>query len=87
MSLENKALARRFYEEVDKGNVEAMDELVAENYIDHSLPPFPGLGSGREGVKQSIRLFWTASPGHHRIEARFSSTARGHFNSLIRRSR
>ena len=68
MSLENKALVRRFYEEIDKGNVEAMDELVAENYIDHSPPPFPGLASGREGVKQSIKLFWTATPGHHRIE-------------------
>src|ERR1044072_9076473 len=68
MSLENKALVRRFYEEIDKGNVEAMDELVAENYIDHSPPPFPGLASGREGVKQSIKLFATATPGHHRIE-------------------
>jgi len=29
---ENKALVRRFYEEMDKGNVAAMDELVAEGY-------------------------------------------------------
>jgi ketosteroid isomerase-like protein len=27
----NKALVRRFYEEIDKGNLEAMDELVAED--------------------------------------------------------
>jgi ketosteroid isomerase-like protein len=33
MSLENKALVRRFYEEIDKGNVEAMDELVAETTL------------------------------------------------------
>jgi ketosteroid isomerase-like protein len=33
---ENKALVRRFYEEIDKGNLEALDELVAEDYIDHS---------------------------------------------------
>jgi ketosteroid isomerase-like protein len=65
MSLENKALVRRSYEEIDKGNVEAIDEVVAENYIDHSPPPFPGLACGREGVKQSIKLFWTANPGHH----------------------
>ncbi len=31
---ENKALVRRFYEEIDKGNLEAMDELVAEDYLD-----------------------------------------------------
>jgi len=37
----NKALVRRFYQEIDKGNLAAMDELVAEDYIDHSPPPFP----------------------------------------------
>jgi ketosteroid isomerase-like protein len=31
---ENKALVRRFYQEIDRGNVEAMDELVAKDYID-----------------------------------------------------
>jgi acetyl esterase/lipase len=29
-SEQNKALVRRFYEEIDKGNLDAMDELVAE---------------------------------------------------------
>jgi ketosteroid isomerase-like protein len=28
---ENKALVRRFYAEIDAGNIDAMDELVAEN--------------------------------------------------------
>ena len=65
---ENKALVRRFYEEIDKGNLAAMDELVAENYIDHSPPPFPGLASGRAGVKQAFEIFWTATPGTHEIE-------------------
>jgi ketosteroid isomerase-like protein len=27
-SEENKALVRRFYEEIDKGNLAAMDELI-----------------------------------------------------------
>jgi steroid delta-isomerase-like uncharacterized protein len=65
---ENKALVRRFYEEIDRGNLDAMDELVAEDYVDHSPPPFPGLAPGREGLKQAFRLFWEATPGHHRIE-------------------
>ncbi|MFJ8943312.1 ester cyclase [Streptomyces sp. NPDC102395] len=67
-SEENKRLVRRFYAEIDKGNVEAMDELVAEDYQDHSPAPFPGLGSGREGLKQAFRLFWEATPGIHEIE-------------------
>ncbi|MFF7249075.1 ester cyclase [Embleya sp. NPDC008237] len=67
-SEENKRLVRRFYAEIDKGNIEAMDDLVAEDYQDHSPPPFPGLGSGREGLKQAFRLFWEATPGTHEIE-------------------
>jgi steroid delta-isomerase-like uncharacterized protein len=65
---ENKALVRRFYEEIDNGNLEAMDHLVAEDYVDHNPPPFPGLGTGREGLKQSFRIFWDATPGRHEIE-------------------
>ena len=64
----NKALVRRFYEEIDKGNIDILDELVAEDYIDHTPPPVPGLASGREGVKQSFRMFQQATPGYHRIE-------------------
>ena len=65
---ENKALVRRFYEEIDKGNLEAMDELVDEGYINHHPPPFPGLAPGREGLKQAFKLFWEATPGRHEIE-------------------
>ena len=64
----NKALVRRFYEEIDKGNIDILDELVAEDYIDHSPPPFPDLAPGREGVKQAFRLFQQATPGSHHIE-------------------
>ena len=64
----NKALVRRFYEEIDRGNLAAMDELVAENYIDHSPPPFPGLSPGRAGLKQAFEIFWVATPGRHEIE-------------------
>ena len=65
---ENKALVRRFYAEIDKGNLDAMDELVAENYIDHNPPPFPGLSPGRAGLKQAFEIFWKATPGYHQIE-------------------
>jgi steroid delta-isomerase-like uncharacterized protein len=65
---ENKRLVRRFYQEIDAGNLDAMDELVAEDYMDHSPPPFPGFAAGREGFKQMFRLFWDATPGTHQIE-------------------
>jgi steroid delta-isomerase-like uncharacterized protein len=65
---ENKALVRRFYEEIDKGNLAAMDDLVAEDYVNHHPPPFPGLVPGREGLKQAFEIFWNATPGHHVIE-------------------
>jgi steroid delta-isomerase-like uncharacterized protein len=65
---ENKALVRRFYAEIDKGNIDAMDELVAEDYVDHNPPPFPGLAKGREGLKQAFKIFWDATPGYHQIE-------------------
>lgn len=35
---ENKRPVRRFYQEVDEGNLDAMDDLVAEDYRDHSPP-------------------------------------------------
>jgi steroid delta-isomerase-like uncharacterized protein len=70
MSVEgdNKALVRRFYREIDAGNIDAMDDLVAENYLNHDPPPFPGLGPGREGLKQAFRMFWDGTPGTHTIE-------------------
>jgi hypothetical protein len=39
-SEENKRLVRRFYAEIDNGNVGIIDELVGEAYIDHNPPPF-----------------------------------------------
>jgi steroid delta-isomerase-like uncharacterized protein len=63
----NKALVRRFYVAIDAGNLDAMDELVAPDYIDHSPPPFP-VPPGREGLKRSFEMFWKATPGRHEIE-------------------
>ena len=65
---ENKRIVRRFYEEIDKGNLDAMDQLVAEDYQDHNPPPFPGLRVGRDGLKQVFEIFWKATPGYHKIE-------------------
>jgi predicted ester cyclase len=65
---ENKALVRRFYQEIDKGNIAILDELVAEDYRDHNPPPFPTSATGRERFKQDFKLFLDATPGYHQIE-------------------
>ena len=64
----NKAIVRRFYEEIDKGNIAILDELVAEDYLDHNPPPFPSQSSDRERLKEEFKLFWEATPGYHHIE-------------------
>ncbi len=65
---QNKALVRQFYAEIDAGNDDAIDELVAADYVDHHPAPFPGMPDGREGLKQAFRIFWDATPGRHQIE-------------------
>jgi predicted SnoaL-like aldol condensation-catalyzing enzyme len=64
---ENKALIRRFYAEIDAGNLGAMDELVAADYVDHHPPSIPGLPPGRAGLKQAFEIFWRSTPGTHEI--------------------
>jgi predicted ester cyclase len=55
----NKALARYFLEEVwSKGNVAIVDELLAPDFVDHSL--LPGQGSSREEYKRSAAEFYAA---------------------------
>jgi serine phosphatase RsbU (regulator of sigma subunit)/ketosteroid isomerase-like protein len=49
---DNKALVRRLFEAQNEGNLEAIDELLAPDFVDHSL--FPGQEPGREGYKQSV---------------------------------
>jgi predicted ester cyclase len=57
----NKALTRWWWEEVwVKGNVDATDEFMAPNYVDH--PNLPGLPPGPEGMKQALTYYHSASP-------------------------
>jgi len=68
MSEENKALVRRWFAEIDKGNLQIVDDLIAVDYIDHN-PPLPDMAPGREGVKRANALLQTAFPDvRHTIE-------------------
>ena len=54
-----KALARRFNDEAfTQGNVDVVDEIVAEDFVEHQ--EFPGLTPTREGLKDFIRMFHAA---------------------------
>jgi steroid delta-isomerase-like uncharacterized protein len=60
MSEANKALARRFYEEINKGNLAIIDELVADNLVEHE--EIPGVEPTKAGVRQWMTLLRTAFP-------------------------
>ncbi len=49
---QNKALVRRFWEAVAKGDLDAIDDLLAPEFVDHSA--FAGQDAGREGYKQQL---------------------------------
>lgn len=56
----NKALVRRYIDEVNRMNLDALDELVAADYVDHN--GLPGMPPGREGLKLAYGLFSAAFP-------------------------
>jgi len=57
----NKALMRRFYEELwSKGNLEAIPELLAEDFVDHETPV--GETSGREALAGLVVSWRTGFP-------------------------
>jgi serine phosphatase RsbU (regulator of sigma subunit)/predicted ester cyclase len=49
---ENKALVRRFVEELDRGNLDVIDELLSPDFVDRSL--LPGQAPDRESFKRSV---------------------------------
>jgi serine phosphatase RsbU (regulator of sigma subunit)/predicted ester cyclase len=58
---ENEALVRWFFEEAwGKGNLAAVDEYIAADYVEHTLP----LGSqqGRDALKQFVAMYHEAFP-------------------------
>ena len=69
MSLEkNKAIARRYQEEVwGKGDLDLLDELLAPDFVDHSLPV--GMDPSFAGAKRAVKGAHDAFPdGHWTVE-------------------
>ena len=64
MSEQNKALSRRFYEEVfNKKNLDVIDELCASDVVDHTA--MPGQAPGARGLKDVFASFLKAFPDFH----------------------
>ena len=58
---ENREFGRRFVDEVlNKKKLAAVDELLAEDYVE--LDPLPGQEQGREGLKQILAMLFAAFP-------------------------
>ena len=61
MSDANKATLRRFLDEAfGKGNLAAVDELIADIFVDHSPPP--DISGDKAGMNQIVKLFRSAFP-------------------------
>ena len=69
---ENKALIRRYFEEIDaaargKRDASVLDEFLAPDFVDHD--PSPGFAPDSEGLKQAHEHFLAATPdGYHIVE-------------------
>jgi predicted ester cyclase len=56
MSEANKELARRHFEEIfNHQNLAACDELMAEEYVEHGVPPFGHSEPGKVNGPQAMR--------------------------------
>ena len=61
MTEQNKREMRRFYDEVvNQGQLDLIDELLAEDFVEHEV--FPGMEPTRAGVKQFFTLIRQAFP-------------------------
>ena len=60
MSAEHKALMNRFFEGVGTGDLSVIDELVADDFVEHE--EFPGLTPDKAGVRKFFEMFRGAFP-------------------------
>jgi steroid delta-isomerase-like uncharacterized protein len=60
MSEANKALAKRFYDAFNQGNLAAFDAFIAPDFLDHN--PLPGQAPGLKGLKDAMGVFRAGFP-------------------------
>jgi len=63
-AVDNKALVRRFVDEVQSGgNIDLIDEVCSPGFVNHSAPP--EIPADREGLKILTAMFRGAFPDSH----------------------
>ncbi|HEX5369801.1 MAG TPA: ester cyclase [Dehalococcoidia bacterium] len=62
----NKALVRRYFEIIDAGDVERIDEVLAPDFVSHS-PPYPGLPENLDGVRRGWAMSLAAFTGYSHV--------------------
>jgi steroid delta-isomerase-like uncharacterized protein len=60
MSEDARGLVARFYDEINAGHLGVIDELIAEDFVEHE--EFPGISQDREGVRQFFTMFRAGFP-------------------------
>ena len=62
---QNKDIVRGFYDNLNRKNLNVIDDLLTSDFIEHEQLPTPG--KGREAVRQFFNMFSSAFP-----DARFN---------------
>ena len=58
---ESKSVMSRFWEVWEEGDIDRLDELLAPDYVNHTLAA-PDLPPGPEGVKEIVIMFRSCIP-------------------------
>ena len=59
---QNKEICKKIFEAFDQNNTAVMDELVAENVVEHTPDPSMGDVQGLEGLKKVMNTYHNAFP-------------------------
>ena len=60
MPADPKSVMRRFFDGVNSGDLSVIDDLVADDFVEHQ--PLPGIAADKEGVRQFFESFRSAFP-------------------------
>jgi steroid delta-isomerase-like uncharacterized protein len=60
MSEDARTLVARFYDGINAGDLGVIDELIADDFVEHE--DFPGISQDKDGVRQFFTIFRSAFP-------------------------
>ena len=58
MSEENKTVTRHLYQRVSAGDLDVVDEVISDDFVEHE--EMPGLEQNKAGVRLMIEMFINA---------------------------